>query len=168
MKLKSWFHIALYTTKDSVSYTTKDSVSYTTKDSVSYTTNILPYIYLCRTMYLVFALASCTIAHHAKYHLTLFMSPCIISCPLLCHQTLKNKYAKLEITFVLSLAPLFISPECNVNVTIEGSYNTQKFLIFAAHFTNSLPVDATSLFLFTVKHHRHKMWQLLEVHFLSL
>jgi hypothetical protein len=77
-------------------------------------------------------------------------------------------YTHLKTTCVLPLLPLFISLKCNVNVTVEGSCNMSRFLIFTTYFTNFLHVDATSLLLLMPTHHRHVVQQLLEVHLLSL
>jgi hypothetical protein len=64
------------------------------------------------------ALNTPLLCHHAEYHILYF-----------CHQTLRNEYAQLEFTFVLSPPPLFISPKCNANVIMEGSYDIHKLLI---------------------------------------
>jgi hypothetical protein len=56
----------------------------------------------------------------------------------------------------------------NANVTIEGSYNIQRFFIFATHPTSSLHINVGSLLLLIPTHHRLEVWQLLEVHLLSL
>jgi hypothetical protein len=53
-----------------------------------------------------------------------------------CHQTLGNGHTLLKITFALPKLPLLMSPKSNVNVTIEGSCDIQRFLIFATHFAN--------------------------------
>jgi hypothetical protein len=96
------------------------------------------------------------------------MSLFLISHPPFCHQTVGNKHAQLKVTFVMSLSPLFMSPDCNVNVIIEGRCDIQRFLTFVAHFANFLHVDAESLFLLIPIHHRLEMWQLLNIHMLSL
>jgi hypothetical protein len=57
--------------------------------------------------------------------------------PPFCHQILGNGYALLKImSRVLSLI--------YVNVTIEGSYNMQRLLIFATHLANFQCFDATN------------------------
>jgi hypothetical protein len=97
-----------------------------------------------------------------------FMSPYILSHPLSCHQTLGNGYTQLKITYILSLSPLFISPQCNAKVTIEGSSNMQKFLSFVTHFANFLYINDSTLLLLMTTHLKPEVWQLFEIHFLSL
>jgi hypothetical protein len=72
-----------------------------------------------------------------------------MSSLLISHPTLKieyiqyHQYTQLKITSVLSLSPLFTSPKYNANMTIEGSCDIPRFLIFSTHFANFLQVDAT-------------------------
>jgi hypothetical protein len=103
-----------------------------------------------------------------NYTQTLFMSPLLIPHPPFGHQTLRNGYTQLKITFVLSLSPLFISPKHNINVTIKGSCDIQRFLIFATHFANFLHLNFASLIFLMSTHHRPQVWHLLEVHLLFL
>ena len=47
---------------------------------------------------------------------------------------------------------------------VEGSYDMQRFVIFALHFANILRIDVVSLLLLMLTHRRLKVGQLLEVH----
>jgi hypothetical protein len=61
-----------------------------------------------------------------------------------------------------------MSPKCYANVAIEGNWDMQKFLKFGTHFVSFLYIDATSLFLLNLTHHRFEVQQLPGIHMLSL
>jgi hypothetical protein len=48
-------------------------------------------------------------------------------------------------------------------MVVEGSYDMQRFVMFALHFANSLRIDVASLLLLMLTHRRLEMEQLLEV-----